>query len=287
MTGKPGFFSYISAAFNARPFGMPIAPNWLGLAAFGMLGIQEPGFWVLGAGLEMGYLLYLATNRRFQRLIDATQQSGETSEWDARLTKAMAPLGERDRRRYQALATRCQSIIDLQVSTGEQAPAGLDQQHEGLGRLSWTYLRLLVARQAIEQVLGAAGEMRSDGLTQSLADLQRRLAGEPLKDEVRRSLEGQVDILKQRLERRAEAGTQMTFIDAELARIEQQVELIREQAALSTDPALLSQRIDEIAATLGGTTQWIRDQRQVLGAMDDLLTDVAPPRIDTRAREHE
>jgi hypothetical protein len=79
----------------------------------------------------------------------------------------------------------------------------------------------------------------------------------------------------------------MTFIDAELARIEQQVELIREQAALSTDPALLSQRIDEIAATLGGTTQWIRDQRQVLGAMDDLLTDVAPPRIDTRAREHE
>ena len=197
------------------------------------------------------------------------------------------PLGERDRRRYQALADRCQSIIDLQVSTGDHAPAGLDQQHEGLGRLSWTYLRLLVARQAIEQVLGAAGEMRSDGLTQSLSDLQRRLAGEPLKDEVRRSLEGQVDILKQRLERRAEAGTQMTFIDAELARIEQQVELIREQAALSTDPELLSQRIDEIAATLGGTTQWIRDQRQVLGAMDDLLTDVAPPRIDTRAREHE
>ena len=287
MTGKPGFFSYITAAFNARPLGMPIAPNWLGLAAFGMLGVQEPGFWVLGAGLELGYLLYLATNRRFQRLIDATQQSGDTTEWDAKLARAMAPLGERDRRRYQALATRCQSIIDLQVSTGPQAPAGLDQQHEGLGRLSWTYLRLLVARQAIEQVLGADGEMRSEGLTQSLSDLERRLAGEPLKDEVRRSLEGQVDILKQRLERRAEAGTQMTFIDAELGRIEQQVELIREQAALSTDPELLSQRIDEIAATLGGTTQWIRDQRQVLGAMDDLLTDVAPPRIDTRAREHE
>jgi hypothetical protein len=63
------------------------------------------------------------------------------------------------------------------------------------------------------------------------------------------------------------------------------VELIREQAALSTDPELLSRRIDAIAATLGTTGQWIRDQQQVYGAMDDLLSEPPPLLPDARARE--
>ena len=76
------------------------------------------------------------------------------------------------------------------------------------------------------------------------------------------------------------------FLDAELMRIQEQVELIREQAALSTDPELLSQRIDQIAATLGGTAQWIRDQQQVYGAMEDLLAEPPPlRRTDPRQGE--
>ena len=35
MASKPGFFDYMAAAFNARPIGMFVAPNWIGLAAFG------------------------------------------------------------------------------------------------------------------------------------------------------------------------------------------------------------------------------------------------------------
>jgi hypothetical protein len=65
------------------------------------------------------------------------------------------------------------------------------------------------------------------------------------------------------------------------------VELIREQAALSTDPEILSQRIDQIAATLGGTGQWIRDQQKVYGAMEDLLTEPPPLTVDARAKESE
>ena len=64
MAAKPGFLDYLSAAFNARPMGMFVAPNWVGIAAFGILGAANPGFWVIGAGLELGYLLSLATNKR-------------------------------------------------------------------------------------------------------------------------------------------------------------------------------------------------------------------------------
>ena len=69
--------------------------------------------------------------------------------------------------------------------------------------------------------------------------------------------------------------------------MQEQVELIREQAALSTDPELLSQRIDQIAATLGGTSQWIRDQQQLSGAMEDLVAEAPPLLGPVRVRENQ
>ena len=122
-------------------------------------------------------------------------------------------------------------------------------------------------------------------LEKKVKALERQAADESLAPDLRRSLSGQLEILGQRIEQRDQAQRKLAYIDAELTRIEQQVELIREQAALSTDPEVLSRRIDEIAATLGGTGQWIRDQQQVYGAMEDLLTEPPPLAADARAKE--
>ena len=94
-----------------------------------------------------------------------------------------------------------------------------------------------------------------------------------------------MELLEQRVARRGEADSKLAFLDAELARIEEQVELIREQAVLSTDPEHFSQRIDEISATLGATGQWIAEQQQTLGAMDDLISEPPPLTAQGRARE--
>jgi predicted nucleic acid-binding Zn-ribbon protein len=162
-------------------------------------------------------------------------------------------------------------------------PGGLEAQADSLGRLSWMFLRLLVARRTIRQVIGGSGD--GGELRKRVAALERQHADPAIEDDLRRSLAGQIEILNQRLQQRTDAERKLTFIDAELERIQQQIELIREQAALSTDPELLSQRIDEITATLGTTGQWIRDQQKVYGAMEDLLTDPPPLAPDARARE--
>jgi len=285
MAEKPGFFDYVTAAFNARPWGMFVAPNWVGLGAFGLLGMMEPGFWVLGAGLELGYLLALATNERFQRLVAARPLVQATADWNKRIHALLGRLDPADRRVYELLSQRCRSIIDLQLHAASPAtvPGGLEAQADSLGRLSWMFLRLLVARRTIRQVIGEAGDVGE--LRRRVATLERQQADAALTDELRRSFGGQLDILKQRLLQRTDAERQLAYIDAELERIQQQVELIREQAALSTDPELLSQRIDEITATLGTTGQWIRDQQKVYGAMEDLLTEPPPLAPDARARE--
>lgn len=283
MAQKPGFMNYVTAAFNARPFGMFVAPNWIGLAAMGLLGIANPGFWVLGAGLELGYLLTLATNSRFQRAVSSRPLSAARSEWNERINRLLALLSDEDRGRYAALAERCASIIELQTHGGADTPHGIEMQGDSLGRLSWMFLRLLVARGTILRVIGK-GE-GDEALEQRRRALTRQAADERAPADLRRSLEGQIEILTQRIQQRGEADNKLAFIDAELARIEEQVELIREQAALSTDPEILSRRIDEIAATLGGTGQWIRDQQKVYGAMDDLLTEPPPLTHDARAKE--
>lgn len=286
MASRAGVLDYLKAAFNARPMGMFVPPNWIGLGIFGLLGLQDPGFWVLGTGLELAYLSVLATNARFQRFVQGRSATTTRQAWEARLEQLLARLGSHERARYAALAGRCRSILELQHHT-QAAPddPGLDAHSEGLGRLTWMYLRLLLMRQAIGRVLretdaGERGE-RLD-LEEQIRSLRARLDAGTVTDELRRSLSGQVEILEQRLARRAEARDKLAYIDAELTRIEHQAELIREQAVLSTDPRMLSTRIDDISATLGGTAQWIRDQQQVYGAMEDLLNE--PPPLAVQAR---
>ena len=167
MAAKPGFFDYITAAFNARPFGMFVAPNWIGLGAFGLLGMMEPGFWVLGAGLELGYLLALATNERFQRLVAAVPLVEATADWNKRIQALLGRLDAGDRRIYDLLSQRCRSIIDLQLhgaSAGSSRRAS-KRRPTASGRLSWMFLRLLVARRTIRQVIGESGDV---------ADLRKR-----------------------------------------------------------------------------------------------------------------
>src|SRR5687768_128870 len=283
MAAKPGFLDYLTAAFNARPIGMFVAPNWIGLATFGLLGLTNPGFWVLGAGLELGYLLTLATNKRFQQTVSDVPVAASRAEWNQRIQKVLAKLEPEDRRTYDALAARCRAIIDLQLHGASEPPQGIDAQAESLGRLSWMFLRLLLARRTISSVLG--GTHNDADLQRKIAALERQQGQAGLSDELARSLSGQLEILRQRLQQRTDGDRKLAYIEAELDRIEQQVELIREQAAMSTDPELLSRRIDEITATLGTTGQWIRDQQQVYGAMEDLLTEPPPLAPDARARE--
>ena len=82
---KLSFWQYLKAAFNARPFGMLLPPNWIGLALFGLLGLMNPGFWVIGAGLELGYLGVLVTNGRFQRAIAARQSAVSDDKWSGKI----------------------------------------------------------------------------------------------------------------------------------------------------------------------------------------------------------
>jgi hypothetical protein len=263
---------------------MFVPPNWVGLGAFALLGLVNPGFWVIGAGLELAYLIGLGTSRRFQRVVDGRALLAEQQRWQQRLMRTVAELDPEGRERHTALLRRCQSIIEQQehVGTGDGRSATLpelDVQRQGLGRLMWIYLRLLRTRQAIMRVLRESIDLergQGEALDRRVARLQQEISRAARNDDLRRSIEGQIEILQQRLQKRQETREKLAFIDAELDRIEQQVELIREQAVIASEPSSVSARIDQIAATLGDTQQWMRDQQQIVGQLDEILAEPPP-----------
>ncbi len=280
MKGTLG--GYIKAAFNARPMGMFVAPNWIALLGFGLLGLWNPAFLLFGAAGELAYLYLLSTNRRFQNYVDGTQLRGAASESKEKLVALLQQLPEPERQRYRLLERRCQTILEQQHA-GADAMADLQSQGEGLGRLLWIYLRLLASRQAfarlLREVVGA--ERLGESLDRRAQRIEAKLRSEGLSEDLRKSLTSQMEILQQRAKTQREAQDKLAFLDAELSRIEQQVELIREQAVLSTDPAAVSSRIDRIAAELSGTNQWIRDQQRVHGQLEEVLEE--PPPVVVRA----
>ena len=274
---KSGLWSYIKAAFNARPIGMFVPPNWVGLAGFAMLGVLNPGFWAIGAGLELAYLFGLSTNSRFQRVVDAKKLLDQRKDWQQKLSKMIAQLGSDERERYWKLERRAQAILEQQRSASGET-AELQMQAEGLGRLLWIYLTLLRTRQQIVRVVRESLDLErnKEPLDRRIQRLNAALEKESVNDDLRKSLEGQLEILRQRMEKRKETREKLVFLDAELVRIEEQVELIREQAVMASEPHAVSERIDQIASTLSGTQQWIRDQQRILGAMDEALTEPPP-----------
>lgn len=272
----PGFTDYLREAFNARPLGMFVAPNWVGVGAFGLLGLMNPGFWLIGAGLELAYLVGLTSSGRFRRWVQAKLAGTTERDWNEKLAERVGRLIPPDAQRFKKLEERCRAVLAQQRSVGSETDVQL--QAEGLGRLLWIYLGLLTARQTLRHGI----EQAADDPADKLRRLEKQLAG-TTDDSVRKSLSGQIDILRQRAATHQEGRTKLEFLDAELARIEQQVELIREQSLLASDPSAVSRRIDEVGATLGGTTQWIREQQKIYGEVQDLVEDA--PSIPLRQPE--
>src|SRR3954454_13102258 len=109
---KVGLWDYVKGAFNARSLGMFVAPNWIGVALFALLGWWTPAFWLIGAGLELAYLYVLATNKRFQRYVAGSEMVEAQQATQQKLHVLLNNLTPTLQQRYRGLERRCRAILD-------------------------------------------------------------------------------------------------------------------------------------------------------------------------------
>lgn len=260
---------YVWRAFNARPLGMPIPPNWIGLAAFGLLGaFLSPGFWLLGAGLEVAYLWATSSSARFRATVDSAafkpghSERIEESAEDARYRALLAQLGPAEAAQHQQIEARAREIV------GRLRSSSLMATHaDSVEQLVWLHLRLLAARMAIGHVVQTA-QAESARLQQQEGALRARLEDASLGADLRRSLEQQVSVIDQRQAAHAAAAERLEHVDAELARIDQQMALIREQSLLATDADGVVHSLNALASSFDEANRWLERQRDLAGILE-------------------
>lgn len=284
MPGEPlGYLDYLRAAFRYRPrlgwLGhMPV--NQMSLFVFGMLGVVNPGFWFLGAALEIGYLGFLSTNSSFQKLVQGTRLLQRQEGWEEKLQRTLASLLPDSQARYRRLLGLCGLILGISDKTAQEEIGSLrDMRAGGLNQLLSLFLRLLLSR---ELIIANLAQVDRKGLEDDVERLKARLAGAAPDSPLARSLQATLDIEGKRLDNLGRAGSSLDVIDAELERIEQQVRLIREETAVSGGPEVVSDRLDAVTATLGETSKWMDQHAELFGTLstDDLDAAVSSlPRL--------
>jgi hypothetical protein len=273
-----GFWDYLKAAFVWK---VPIRglghfpPNVFILPVFAVLGLLNPGFWLLGGAIEIGYLFALAGNSRFQNLVQGMRMARAKAaplkdvEKHARLIGALDPASKS---RYQALSGVCSTILSTADSGGGPV-RGTELESGGLGQLLWIFLKLLVSRQRISTILSQTS--RKD-IEAEIASTTERLSKESDSSPLYRSLTGTLDIQKKRLDNLMKAAESLKITEAELERIEKQVALMREETSVSSDPELVSVRLDGIVDSLQGTTKWMTEHDEIFSRLD---SETLPPEL--------
>ena len=290
MAGEPlSYWEFVKAAFwrpvRTRVLGaMPLTQ--MILAACGLAGFFNPGFWLLGLAAVIAVVGGRSSSARFQKLLEAERLAARTEGAEDRMQKAYERLQPASQSRYRALVVQCREILGMGGGFDEGKVG--DFRAGNLNQLLGLFLRLLASREAIQDTLGRVDRRQLEAGVESS---KTRLAAAPDPEgPLARSLKATLEIQEKRLANLDTAGNNMAVIDAELERIEQQVRLVREESAVSGSPEALSARLDSVSATLSETSHWMDQHSELFsemagGEFDSGSVPMVPPATPISAPE--
>ncbi len=262
----PTFWELVVEAFHRKPPSrrMGAVPwNKVALAAIAILGFGNPGFWLAGFAGELIYLYAAATSPRFRNLIRAKRLESERLTADQQVEKWLSELAGEGRRRYQALADNCRQVQRVYETLRPGGLSVLDEQRwKGLDQLLFLFLRLQVSLELLQRQIGSVSPAE---LQREVEALRAELAGMATASEaLKRSKQSLLELKEKRLENLGRAAEARQVLASELQRIEQQVELLREEAAMSRNAESLSAKIDSVAGILSENDSWMRQHEEIL-----------------------
>ena len=238
-----------------------IPVNVLGVAAFGILGFAQPAFWLLGLAIEATVLPSLAFNPRFQKVVQAEQVQLSESDAEQKRRALVNVLEPQTKQRLSKLIDRCNQVIDVYRSQQAEGFV-LDSNMQALTSLQWVYLKLLVARHHLLNPLN--GETQQT-LGEKIKELEDDLRNGEETESLRQSKTATLGILKKRLTTMARKKQTLAEIESDLTRIDNQIDLILENATVEGKPQTISADIELASDLLGGA---------VFGEDESAITDL-------------
>ncbi len=270
MPEKLTLYHFLKAAFHEKiklP-GMEQLPlNKILLSSAFLLGALNPWVWLLGAAGESLYLTLLAGNRNYRKIVEGNHLLKLKERWDEKQKEILKEFDSATLERYDLLVGDCAAIMKKTAAQSADPLALLKTKN--LNQLVRMFLRLLSSRTAIVAMLseGCIEKLERDiaGITEKIS----QIPGEPHSSPLRHSLQGTLEIQERRLQNFRKAENSLNIIDAELVRIEKQVALLKEETTISSDPELLSVKLDSVMDSLSGTNRWMTEQDQLFGLKEE------------------
>jgi DNA repair exonuclease SbcCD ATPase subunit len=275
----PTFWELVVEAFHRKPPSRRLGAvpwNKIALAAVAILGVGNPGFWLAGVAGELIYLYAAATSPRFRNLIRAKRLESERTTADQQIEKWLAELAGEGQRRYQALADNCRQVQRVYETLRPGGLSVIDEQRwKGLDQLLFLFLRLQVSLDMLQRQMGGVSPHELQREVEALRAEVAQLAESS--EALKRSKQSLLELKEKRLENLGRAAEARQVLASELQRIEQQVELLREEAAFSRNAESLSAKIDSVAGILSENDSWMRQHEEILS---DLGVESGPtPRL--------
>ncbi len=256
---------YLKAAFLVEidiPGLGRIPVNALAAAGVGILGFAIHPLWLAELGIEAALVSSLAFHPRFQNYVDATSGDRTLEDGNAKRNALIAVLPEELRSRLRNLEQTSARILSIYQTLGIE-PDLLAGTQASLDKLQWIYLKLLIARHHLVHELGAESRESLEARIQQMQRIDINAQAEP-STALQRSQDATLAILRRRLDNLQNRDRILCENDSDLARIEAQIELMRENAAIEGKPASVETEI-ELASDLaspdlfGSQSSLVRD----------------------------
>ncbi|MEW5735596.1 MAG: hypothetical protein AB1921_12115 [Thermodesulfobacteriota bacterium] len=245
---------------------------------------------LVGAG-EVVYLAGLASHPRFQKAVDARAlakaRPGQVENSGEDLERILTALDRADRTRFVELRDLCRKLNaigrEVQGVTEDPDDPATRLQQQALNRLLWVWLKILYAKNALEQYFETVNEkavrQKIAEVEKRLADMDREQAEEQQRAKYRKSLSDTLSAYEKRLATMESARANLEFLEIELERLHTKIASLAEMGVSGHDPDEISTEIDVVSQSAEGAEKLMSELEVFSGFAE--RTD-APPALLTR-----
>lgn len=256
------------AAFLRSPHHAWAAVLTLGV---GIAAANVPGMIVAAAAYALAWI-FLPDSRLFRVWLGKRAKTAG----DAAAEETASRFGEERAKVHGQLSAKGKTAYGAFAEAVEQvlaASGGESSQHAGrLGQLAWTYLRLLLTKETLEEfctkersgkiaeeiTMAKAEVIELEGRSRA-AQESGDAAGAAGLERLLQSKRSRAESLEQHFEHVRKAENDLALTEAEIERLFDAVRLIRADLVTRRDPDALGTEIDRTTAHFHRTRDWLRE----------------------------
>jgi hypothetical protein len=266
---------YVRRAFH-NPYNYGCIMLALGLGVID----QNIGWVLIGTALEGLYLYFMASNPRFQRVVDSELEDQALVNVGKLKQSLWEYIDPSLRKRYSDIETMASRLKGDMENFAKIEDPLVKENLRKVATLMSSFLKLCVAITRYRNYLGTTDpkslEKDITRLEEEALDADERVAAVKVKN---------VDVLKKRLEKITKARANVEYLAAQLETIEDTMRLVVDQAVTLTDPKGMSTQIDSLLYTLNDAELIAAEMEGFDELEAGLLSEIDAPLPRSRERQ--